>query len=173
MISFCIVRDYHYYRPSWIFMCLSFSWAWNETVFLNIHCPSVKFSHQVMPNSLWPHGKQHARLPCPSPTPGACSKSCPKCQWCLPNHLILCCYLLLLPSISPSIGVFSNESVLRNKWPKYWSFSFSWMNIPMNIQDWFPLGWTGWISLQSKGLSRVFSKIDVKKHQFFSTQISL
>ena len=71
------------------------------------------------------------------------------------NHLILYSPLLLLPSIFPSIRVFSNESALRIRWPKYWSFSF--IISPMNTQDWFPLGWTGWISLQSKGLSRIFS----------------
>ena len=72
------------------------------------------------------------------------------------NYLILCRPLLLLPSVFPSIRVFSSESVLSIRWPKYWSFIFS-INLPMNIQDRFPLGWTGWIPLQSKGLSRVFS----------------
>ena len=88
------------------------------------------------------------------------------------NHLILCCPLLLLPSIFTSIRVFSNKSALRIRWPKYWSFS---LNIsPSNEhQDWSPLGWTGWISLQSKGLSRVFSKTTVQKHQFFGAQLSL
>ena len=84
------------------------------------------------------------------------------------NHLILCRPLLLLPSIFPSIRVFSNESAFHIRWPKYWSFSFN-ISLPMNIQDWFPLGWIGWISLQSKGLSRVFSNTTVGKHQFFST----
>ena len=84
----------------------------------------------------------------------------------------LCCILLLRLSIFPSIRLFSNESVLRIRWPKYWSFSFSSV-LPMNIQDWFPLGWTVWISLQSKGLSRVFSHTTVQKYQFFSTQLSL
>ena len=87
------------------------------------------------------------------------------------NHLILC-RLLLPPSIFPSIRVFSNESALRIRWPKYWSFSFS-IVLPVNIQDWSPLGWTSWISLQSKGLSRVFSNTTVQKHQFFSAQLSL
>ena len=82
------------------------------------------------------------------------------------NHPILCCPLLL-PSIYPSIRIFSNESALRMRWPKYRSFSFS--IVPMNTQDWSPLGWTGWISLQSKGLSRVFSNTTVQKNQFFST----
>ena len=79
------------------------------------------------------------------------------------NHLILCRPLLLPPSIFPSIRVFSSESVLHIRWPKYWSFSSASVP-PMNIQDLSPLGWTGWISLQSKGLSRVFSNTTVQKH---------
>ena len=79
---------------------------------------------------------------------------------------------LLLPSIFPSIRAFSNESVLPTKWPKDWSFSFS-ISFSMNIQDWFPLGWTCWISFQSKGLARVFSNTTFQKHQFFGTQLSL
>ena len=80
------------------------------------------------------------------------------------NHLILCPPLLLLPSIFPSIRVFPYESVLCIRWPKYWSFSFS-ISPSVNIQDWFPLGWTGWISLHSKGLSRVFSNTTVQKYE--------
>ena len=92
----------------------------------------------------------------------------------LSNHLILCCLLLLPPSILPSIRVFSNESVLCIRWPKYWSFSFSIRPYSgLHIQDWFPLGWTGWISLHSKGLSRVLSNTTVQKHQFFGAQLSL
>ena len=79
-----------------------------------------------MSNALQPHGLQHTRLPCPSPTPGTCSNSCLFNWWCHPsNHLLLCCPLLLLPSISLSIRVFSNESALHIRWPKYWSFSFN------------------------------------------------
>ena len=88
------------------------------------------------------------------------------------NHLILCPPLLLPPSIFPSIRVFSSESVFHIRWPKYWSFSFNispWIS-PMNIQDWFPLGWADWISLQSKGLSRVFSNTTVQKRHFFGNQ---
>ena len=80
--------------------------------------------HSVMSNSLRTHGLQDARLPCPSPIPGTYSNSCSSSQWCLCNYLILCCPLLLLPSIFPSIRVCSNESVLCIRWPKYWSFSF-------------------------------------------------
>ena len=87
------------------------------------------------------------------------------------SHLILHCPLLLLPPIPPSIRVFSNESTLRMGWPKYWSFSFN--IIPSKeYQDLSPLEWTGWIFLQSKGLSRVFSNTTVQKHRFFSAQLS-
>ena len=92
------------------------------------------------------------------------------------NHLILCHPpLLLLPSIFPSIRVFSNESALLIRWPKYWSIQYSAPTsiLPMNTQDWCPLGWTGWISLQSKGPSRVFSNTTVQKHQFFGAQLCL
>ena len=88
------------------------------------------------------------------------------------NHLILCRPLLLPLSIFPSIMVFSSESVLHIRWPKSWSFN-STLVLPMNIQDLFPLGWTGWISLLSKGLSRVFSNTTAQKNQFFHTQLSL
>ena len=87
------------------------------------------------------------------------------------NHLILCHPLLLPPSIFPSIRVFSIESLLHIRWPKYWSFSFS-TSSSKDIQDWFSLGWTGWVSLQAKGLE-VFSNTTVQKHQFFSAQLSL
>ena len=87
-----------------------------------------------------------------------------ECHWTIST-------LLLLPSIFPSIRVFSTESVLCIRWPNPWSFSFS-ISPSMNIQDWFHLGWTGLISLQSKGLSKVFSNTTVQKHQIFSTQLS-
>ena len=124
-----------------------------------------------MSNSLWPHALQHARLPCPSPTPRIYSNSCPLTQWC---H----------PTISPSVVPFSSR---HQSFPASGSFPmsqfFAWGGpsigvsasasvLPMNIQDWFPLGLTGWIFLQSKGLSRVFSNTTVQKHQFFSAQLS-
>ena len=123
----------------------------------------------VVSNSLWPHRLQHTRLPCPSPTQWSLLKLMPIESVMPSNHLILCRPLLLLPSIFPSIRVFSNESVLHISWPKNWSFS---LNIsPSNdFQDWFPLGWTGWISLLSNRLSRVFSNTTVQKHQFFGSQ---
>ena len=128
-------------------------------------------------DSLRPHGLQHARLPCPSPSPGACSNSCPLSQWCHP--LILCHLLLLLPSIFPRVMVFLNELALQNRWPNYWSSASSSV-LPVKIQYWFPLGLTGLISLPSKELSRVFSNTTVQKHQasilwrsaFFMVQLS-
>ena len=86
------------------------------------------------------------------------------------SHFILC-HPLLPPPVSPSIRVFSSESTLHMRWPKYWSFSFS-ISPSVNTQDWSPLGCTGWVSSQSKGLSRVFSKTSIQKHQFFGAQLS-
>ena len=122
---------------------------------------SVQFRHSVVSDSLWPHGLQHARLPCPSPTPRACSNSCPSCWWCQSNYLILYYPFLLLSSILPSVRVFSSESVLHIRWSKYWSCSFSISPSSEYL-----------ISLQSKGLSRVFSNTTAQKHQFFGAQLS-
>ena len=91
---------------------------------LNMNIQSIQFSRSVVSESLWSHGLQQARLPCPSSTPGACSNLCPSSRWCRPT-IILCCPLFLLPSIFPSIRVFSSESVLCTRLPKCWSFSFS------------------------------------------------
>ena len=118
---------------------------------------SVQFSHSVMSDSLQSHGLQHTRLPCPSPSPKVCSNSCP-----LSHHLILCCPLLLLPSIFPSIGVFSNKSALCIRWPKYCSFSFS--ISPSNEQSGLISLRIDWLDLlQSKGLSGVSSNTTVQK----------
>ena len=103
-------------------------WTWSVATgteglnFLFFSFFPARFSRSVKSNSLRPHGLQHARLPCPSPTPRVDSNSCPSSRWC---HLILCCPLPLLPSILPSIRIFSNESVIHIRWPKYWSFSFN------------------------------------------------
>ena len=136
---------------------------------------SVQFICSVVSNSLQPHESQHARPPCPSPTPGVHSKSCPSSRWYHPA-ISSCRPLLLLPPIPPRIRIFSNESTLHMRWPKYWSFSFS-ISLPMNTQDCSPLGWTCWISLQSKGLSRVYSnhssKASILWHSaFFTVQLS-
>ena len=139
----------------------------------SIQFSSVQFSRSVVSDSLRPHELQHVRPPCPSPTPGVHSDSRPSSQWCH-SAILSSVALLLLPPISPSIRVFSNESTLCMRWLKYRSFSLSISpsNEHLPMKDCFPLGWTGWISLQSKGLSRVFSNTTVQKHQFFSAQLS-
>ena len=103
------------------------------------------FRHSVVSDSLWPHGLQHARLPCPSLSSGVCSNSCPLSQWS--NHLIFCHPLLLLPSVFPSISVFSNESALRIRWPKYWSFSISPSNEYSGLIS-FRIDWFGLLKIQ-------------------------
>ena len=119
--------------------------------------------------SLWPHESQHARPPFLPPTPGVYSNSCPLSWWCHPN-------------ISSSVVPFSSRpQSLPGSFPMSQLFTWGGQSIgisasasvlPMNIQDWSPLGWTGWISLQSKGISRVFSNTTVQKHQFFGAQLS-
>ena len=132
---------------------------------------SVQFSRSVVSDSLRPHELQHARPPCPSPTPRVHPNSCPSSRWC---H----------PAISSSIVPFSS---CPQSFPASESFPmsqlFAWRGqstgvsalalvLPDNTQDWSPSEWTGWISLQSKGLSRAFSNTTVQKHQFFSAQLS-
>ena len=125
-----------------------------------------------MSDSLWPHGLQHARLPCPSPTPGACSNLCPSNQWCHPTILSSVIPFSSCLQSCPASGSFLRSQFFTSGgWIIAVSASAS--VLPMNIQDWSPLGWTGWISLQSKGLSRVFSNTTVQKHQFFGIQLSL
>ena len=167
-----------------IFLLISLKYIWlkqKETqyyfvvlkIYILIHSTTISSVQLVSPvHSLQPHGLQHARLPCPSPTPEAFSNSCQSSLWC---H----------PTISSSVIPFSSHlqsfqasgSFLRTQFftsgGQRIGVSASASILPMNIQVWFPLGWTGWISLQSKGLSRVFSNIIVQKHQFFSLQLSL
>ena len=130
---------------------------------------NVQFSCSVVSNSLRPHGLHHTRPPCPSPTSTIYPNSCPLIRWC---HLILCRPLLLLPSFFPSIRVFSSESALRIRWPKYWSFSFS-ISLSNEYSGLISLRIDWLVSLQSKGLSRVFSNTAVQKHQYFGPQLSL
>ena len=131
---------------------------------------SVQFSRSVVYDSLQPHGLQHLRPPCPTAS-GACLNSCPLSRWCHPTISSSVIPFSFCLQSFPASRSFSNVSVLHFiRWPKYWSFSFS--ISPSNEHDWSPLGWTGWISLQSKGLSRVFSNTTVQKHQFFSAQLS-
>ena len=141
-------------------------------IHIYVYIYKVQFSCSVVSDSLWPHGLQHARLPCPSPASGAYSNSCPLRQWCHPtisSSVVLFSSCLqsfpasgsfqmsqLFASGGQSIGVSASTSVLS-----------------MNIRDWFPLWWTGWISLPSKGLSGIFFNTRVQKHQFFGAQLTL
>ena len=123
---------------------------------------SVQFSHSVMSNSLWPHGLQHPRLPCPSPTPRAYSNSCPSHWWCYPTiSLSIVPFSSHLQSFPASVSFQMSQCFASGG--QSIGVSASTSVLPVNIQDWFPLGWTGWISLQSKGLSWIFSNTTVQK----------
>ena len=133
---------------------------------------SVMLSHSVMSNSLQRHGLQHARLPCPSPNSRACLNSCPLSWWCHPNiSFSIVPFSSHLQSF-PASGSFQMSQFFASGGQSI-EVSASASVLPMNIQDWFPLGLTGLIPLLLKGLSRVFSKLTVQKHQFFGTQLSL
>ena len=140
-------------------------------IFCHLHfgIRSVQFSRSVLSDSLRPHESQHARPPCPSPTPGVHSESI---ESVMPSsHLILCCPLLLLPSIPPSIRVFSNESALHMRWPKYWSFSFSIIpskQIPGLTS--FRMDWLDLLAVQ--GTLKSLLQHHSSKHQFFGAQPS-
>ena len=133
---------------------------------------SVQFSCSVMSDSLRPHGLQHARIPCLSPTSGACSNSCPLSRWChLTSSSSVIPFFSCLQSF-PTSGSFPMSQLFTSDGQSI-GVSASASVLPMNIQGWFPLRLTGWISLQSKGLFRkVFSNTTVQKHQLFGTQIS-
>ena len=136
---------------------------------MNTKFSSVQFSHSVMSNSLRPHELQHARPPCPSPTPGVYLNSCPLSRWCHPAISSSVIPFSSCPQSLPASGSFPMSQLFA--WcGQSIGVSASASVLPMNIQDWSPLGWTGWISLQSKGLSSVFSNTTVQKHQFLSTQ---
>ena len=133
---------------------------------------SVQFSHSVMSDSLWPHGQQHTRPPCPSPAPGVYPNSCPLSLWWHPTISSSVVPFSSCPQSFPALGSFQMSQLFA--WGgQSIGVSTSTSVFPMNTQDWSPLGWIGWISLQSKGLSRVFSNTTVQKHQFFSAQFSL
>ena len=132
---------------------------------------SVQFSSSVMSDSLWPHGLQHTRLPCPSPTPEAWSNSCPSSRWCHPIISSSVSPFSWLQSF-PASGSFSASPFFASGGQST-GVSASTSVLLMNILDWFPLELTGWIALLSKGLSRVFSNTTVQKHQFFCAQLPL
>ena len=142
-----------------------------EDNFLLLLAYSVQFSRLVMSNTSRPHESQHARPPCPSSTPGVHSNSRPSSRWCHPAVSASVVPFSSCPQSLPASEAFPMSQVFV--WGgQSTGLSASASFLPKNTQDWFPLEWTGWISLQSKGLSRVFSNTTVQKHQFFGTQLS-
>ena len=132
---------------------------------------SVQLSHSGVSDSLRPHELQHARPPCPSPAPRVHPNPCPLCPWCHPTISSSVVPFSSCPQSFPASGSFSMSQLFTSGGQSI-GVSASTSVLPMNTQDWPPLGWTGWISLQSKGLSRVFSNTTVQKHQFFCAQPS-
>ena len=132
---------------------------------------SVQFTHSVVSDSLQPHGLLHTRSPCPSPTPRIYSDSCPLSQWWHPA--ISSCFIHFSSRLQsfPASGSFQMSQFFASGSQSIGASALVSV-LPMNIQDWSPLGWTGWISSQSKGLARVFSNTTVQKHQFFGAQLS-
>ena len=143
--------------------------VWEERVF---SCFSVQFSHSVISNSLRPHEPQHARPSCPSPTPGVHPNPSPLSRWCHPTISSSVVPFSSCPQSFPATGSFQMSQLFASGGQSI-GVSASTSVLPMNTQDCAPLEWTGWISFQSKGLSRVFSNTTVQKHQFFGTQLSL
>ena len=133
---------------------------------------SVQFSCSVVSDSLWPPEPQHDRPPCPSPTPGVHPNTCPSSRWCHPTITSSVVPFASCPQCFPASGSFLISQLFISGGQSI-GVSASASVLPMNTQDWSPLGWTGWISLQSKGLSRVFSNTAVQKCQFFCAQLSL
>ena len=132
---------------------------------------SVQFSHSVVSEYLQPHGLQHTSPPSPSPTPRVYSNSCPSSRWCHPAISSSVIPFSSCPQSLPASGSFPMSQLFASCGQST-GVSASASVLPMNTQDWSPSGWTGWSSLQSKGLSRVFSNTTVQKHQFFSAQLS-
>ena len=147
----------------------------NSITFLYIELlyslPSVQFSHSVLSNSLQPCELQHSRPPCPSPTSGIHPNPHPLSRWCHPTISSSVIPFSSCPQSFPASGSFQMSELFISGGQSI-RISASTSVLPKNTQDWSPLGWTGWISLQSKGLSRIFSNTTVQKHQFFCAQLS-
>ena len=152
---------------------MNISFTSEGDLYSSLHSPNVlvQFSHSVMSDSLQPHESQHPRPPCPSPTPGIYSNSCPLSWWCHPT-ISSSVVPFSCPQSFPVSGSFQMSQLFTSGGQSI-RVSASTSVLQMNTQDWSPLGWTGWISLQSKGLSRVFSNTTVQKHQFLGAQVSL
>ena len=131
-----------------------------------------QFSHSVVSDSLWPHESQHARPPCPSSTPRVYPNSCPLSRWCHQAISSSVVPFSSCPQSFPASGYFQMNQLFTSGGQCIGVSALASV-LPVDTQDWSPLGWTGWISLQSRGFSRVFSNTTVQKHQLFGTQLSL
>ena len=152
--------------------CSSVLWIQKLTTIYSIpiQLSTVQFSRSVVSDSLQPHESQHSRPPCPSPTPRVHSNSYSSSQWCHPA-ISSSVVPFSCPQFLPALGSFLMSQIFTWGGQSTGVSASAWV-LPMNTQDWSPLGWTGWISLQSKGLSRVFSNTIVQKHPFFGAQLS-
>ena len=147
-------------------------WFFKYSVDCQLAVYLVQFSRSVVSDSLRPHEPQHTRPPCPSPTPGVYTNLCPLSRWCHPTISSSVFPSSSCPQSFPASGSFQMSQHFASGGQSI-GVSALISVLPMNTQDWSPLGWTGWISLRSKGLSRVFSNTTVQKHQFFGAQLSL
>ena len=178
----CLMRLHHSSTPETWHMATWIKLAkrtWKQTTVLaviikavsSLQFSSVEFRRSVVSDSLRPHELQHARPPCPSQTPGVYSNSCPSSRWCHPAISSSVVPFSTCPQSLPASGSFQMSQLFA--WGDQSIGVLASASVrPMNTQDWSPLGWTGWISLQSKGLSTVFSNITFQKHQFFGAQLS-
>ena len=175
-LSDCVIKEKSCKETStWVLLTSSDKQVWLFIIYavsIQKGFSSVQFSPSVVSDSLRPHEPQHARPPCPSPTPGVQLNPCPLSQWC---HLTILSSVIPFsscPQSFPASGSFQMSQLFTSGGQSI-VVSAPTSVLPMNTQDWSTLGWTGWISLQSKGLSTVFSNTTVQKHQFFSAQLSL
>ena len=156
-------------------LLLTFQFEYSYFLFFSENCgkfSSVQFSCSVMSDSLWLHGLLHTRLPWPLPTPRACKNSCPSSWWCHPTMSSSVIPFSSCLQSFPGSGSLTMNQFFTSGGQSIGGLASASV-LPMNIHDWFPLGWTGSISLQFKGLSSVFSNTTVQKHKFFGTQLSL
>ena len=156
LLSICVSPNSH----------IQLTMCWSSWIFI-----LVQFSHSVVSNSLQPHEPQHARPPCPSPTPGVYPNSCPLSWWCHPTISFSVIDFTSCLQSFPTLGSFPMSQLFASDGQNIGVSALA-SFLPKNIQDWPPLEWTGWITLQSMGLSRVFSNTTIQKHQFFGAQLS-
>ena len=167
-----IIENSHRLVLSFLNMFMTCDWIISTFCSLNLNrFTSVQFSRSVVSDFLWPHESQHTRPPCPSPTPGVHSDSCPSSRWCHPAISFSVIPFFSCPQSLPASESFPMSQLFAWGGQSTGGSALA-LFLPKKSQGWSPSEWTSWISLQSKGLSRVFSSTMVQKHQFFSAQLS-